>query len=120
MAKTMSGIENEFGFYTDNAPDVVKANKVWLAIYEMAVGHEVTALVRERDTKRSLVSGSVKYGTPQFEAMAEDYKKSMQLSKELATVLTMLAKDMPIGYVDSADMMDCVKRDATKSFEEDC
>lgn len=120
MAKTMNGIENEFGFHTDNAPDVVRSNQVWLAIYEMAVGHEVTAYDRERQSKRGLAKGVVRHDSPTFKAIVADYQKSLQLSRELATVLTMLAEDMPIGYIDSDDMMRRVMADARTSFEEDC
>lgn len=120
MAKTLNGIESEFGFHTDNAPDEVKSNQVWLAIYEMAVGHEVTAYGRERQAKRALAEGVVRYGSSELKALTADYQKSMQMSFELATVLTMLVRNVPIGYTDNSDMIRRIMADARTSFEEDC
>ena len=85
MAKTLNGVECEFGFHTDSAPDEVKSNQVWLAIYEMAVGHEVTAYDRELQARRALAKGVVMHDSSEFEEMRASYQKSMRRTSRLRT-----------------------------------
>lgn len=117
---TLSAEEVEYGgFVIDGAPDEVRDNKVWLAIYEMAVGHEIDHIERKAKLARLLAGGEVVRYSAVYDAMNEHQGKAAEKARELATVLTMLQRGEPIGYLGCDEMMACVHADAKRTIEEE-
>lgn len=117
---TLNAEEVEYGgFVTDDAPDDVRDNKVWLAIYEMAVGHEIDHIERKARLARLLADGSVERYSSTYDVMNEYQGKAAEKAHELATVLTMLQRGVPIGYLGCDEMMACVHADAKRTIEEE-
>lgn len=117
---TLSAEEVEYGgFVIDGAPDEVRDNKVWLAIYEMAVGHEIDHIERKAKLARLLADGSVERYSATYDVMNEYQGKAAEKAHELATVLTMLQKDKPIGYICCDEMMSGIHADAKRTIKEE-